>query len=116
MADSKEDQWYMKKPCKHCPYCYDTRVFLMEERGIELAYHATNPYNSFPCHKTLNVDDDGETLSAEDSKTCAGFLALQIGENGDRYKPDEFEIPPNAFTCADDMIYKFEEHYYNEEE
>lgn len=74
---------FMKKPCIHCPYRNDVKPFLTPERGEELAYHAQNPYNSFPCHKTTEADDDsdeGEMLVTEQSKECAGFLTLKCQE------------------------------------
>lgn len=101
---------YMKKACKHCPFRQDVKPFLTTERGIELAYHAQHPYNSFPCHKTT-VDDedseDGEMMVTADSKECAGFITLQIAEGG--FTPDGFEPDENAYQCVDDMIYAYEE-------
>ena len=82
----------MKKPCKHCPFRNDVEPFLTAERGEELAYSTTNPYNTFPCHKTLEDDDeseDGELMITESSKECAGFLTLKA-QGGDEM-PDGFE-------------------------
>lgn len=74
--------WFMKKSCDHCPFRRDVKPFLHPERGEELAYHAQNPYNSFPCHKTTVNDeefggDGSEMVAVETSKECAGFMALQ---------------------------------------
>jgi hypothetical protein len=76
---------FMKKPCAQCPYRRDVKPFLTNARAEELAYHATNPYNSFPCHKTTEADEDGdsgEMFVTEDSKECAGFLTLMASETG----------------------------------
>ena len=92
---------FMLRPCQHCPYRRDVKPFLTPERGEELAYHATNPYNFFPCHKTTVEDensDEGESLVTEDSKECAGFLTLKITECGDEYTPE-------GFTPAYDVCY-----------
>ncbi len=88
----------MKKPCEHCPFRSDIKPFLTPRRGEELAYHATNKYNTFPCHKTtLNEDDDsGRRYAGENSKECAGFMTLQINEG--------MNIP-NGFEPAFDIIY-----------
>lgn len=89
----------MKKPCEHCPFRNDVKPFLTAERGEELAYHAQNPYNSFPCHKTTVSDDDseeGEMICTENSKRCAGFVTLQINEGMDI---------PEGFTPAYDIVY-----------
>lgn len=91
--------YFMKKPCAHCPYRNDVKPFLTPERGEELAYHTQNPYNSFPCHKTTEADDesdDGEMLVTEDSKECAGFLTLQCQEG---------KNPPEGFEPAWDIVY-----------
>lgn len=103
-----EDGYFMKQPCKHCPYRTDVKPFLTPERGEELAYHAQNPYNSFTCHKTTVNDEEyggeGEDMVAtEDSKECAGFLTLQHNENGMRL-PDGFEPALNVYCDVFDMI------------
>lgn len=111
------DEYYMKEPCKHCPYRHDVTPFLTSERGEELAYHAQNPYNSFTCHKTMEHGeyDDEETgcemVQTDHSKECAGFITLQINEGMDC--PEGFTSSDKAYGCADDMIYAYEEHYYN---
>lgn len=78
---------YMKKPCQHCPFRHDVKPFLRPKRGEELAYATQNPYNTFPCHKTTEYDedcDDGTMVETERSKACFGFLQLQINEAGVR--------------------------------
>ena len=83
---------FVKIPCKHCPYRVDVKPFLTAERGEELAYHAQNPYNSFPCHKTTDSDDEGETFCTEGTKECAGFLTLMHAElGGTDYDEDGFK-------------------------
>lgn len=88
--------YYMKKPCTHCPFRNYVKPFLHPKRGEELAYHSQNPYNSFPCHKTTECDDDGETYAVEKSKECAGFITLQINEGSPI---------PEGFDPAYDIIY-----------
>lgn len=77
---------YMERPCKHCPFRNDITPYLHPKRAAEIAYATQNPYNSFPCHKTTEYDDDSEDgtmLITEDSKECAGFLTMraQAGEH-----------------------------------
>lgn len=85
---------FMKKPCNHCPYRHDVKPFLTPERGEELAYHAQNPYNYFPCHKTTEDDEDEyggmDRVCTEKTKECAGFMTLQANETG-RTIPEGFE-------------------------
>ena len=80
---------YMAKPCKHCPFRNDVTPFLTPSRGEELAYATQNPCNSFLCHKTIDHDDEGEPVSVETSKECAGFLTLMA--QGGEDVPDGFE-------------------------
>jgi len=83
---------FIKRPCKHCPFRNDVRPYLHPDRAADIAYAALNPYSSFPCHKTTESDEDGdsgERLVTENSKECAGFLTLraQAGED----VPEGFE-------------------------
>ena len=85
--------YFMKKPCEHCPFRNDVKPFLRPERGEELAYLTENPYNSFTCHKTTVADEDSEEsemLCNEKSKECAGFLTMQIIANGEQFIPEGF--------------------------
>ena len=102
---------YVKKPCKHCPYRHDVKPFLTAERGEELAYHAQNPYNSFPCHKTMDEDEDGETFQGEATQECAGFLTLQKAELGETfYDEDGFEPSYDVvYSESHDMALAYEE-------
>jgi len=104
------EEWFIKTPCKHCPFRRDVKPVLTPERGEELAYAATNPYNSFLCHKTMeydDYDDDGDMKATEDSKTCAGFLTLQINEGMDC--PKGFTPADNVYSDAYEMIDAYED-------
>ena len=94
------DEYFMKQPCKHCPFRRDVRPYFHPERGEQLAYHAQNPYNSFSCHKTTEYcEERDEQVSVFTSKECAGFMALQIAEGADC--PEGFE--PNYDLCYEDV-------------
>jgi hypothetical protein len=106
---------FMKKPCNHCPYRHDVKPFLRPERGEELAYAATNPYNSFPCHKTTVDSDDedgcGDRIVTSESKVCAGFLTLMSNELGrTSYDSDGF-VPSYdvVYDSAYDMVDAYEQ-------
>lgn len=89
---------FVKKPCEHCPYRKDVKPFLHPKRGGELAYHSLNPYNTFPCHKTTQYDEEiDDMVVVEKSKECAGFLTLQIIEG---------KKIPNGFKPAFDVVYE----------
>lgn len=91
---------FMKKPCGHCPYRRDIKPFLTQSRQDQLAYHATNPYNTFPCHKTIEHDDDGEQCYSPQQKECAGFLTLMASERGEDCVPKNFT--PSYDICFSD--------------
>lgn len=108
---------FMKKPCAHCPYRRDIDPFLTTERGEELAYHAQNPYNSFPCHKTTKPSDDdsSEMMVTESSKECAGFLTLMANECGITHYDDDGFVPSFdiCYTESSEMAAAYEE--FNEQ-
>lgn len=99
---------FMKRPCKHCPFRSDVRPFLHPERAEEIAYSASNRYSDFPCHKTTEYDDDlGDMVETNDSRTCAGFLAMQINEAGID-TPSDFKWPDNVYSDAYEMVDAYE--------
>jgi hypothetical protein len=106
------DQYFMKTPCKHCPFRTDVRPFLHPERAEQIAYHASNEFNTFSCHKTLEHDEDddeGGLMVTEDSKECAGFLSLQINE-GARI-PDGFTPSMDVYESIHAMIEAYEDQW-----
>jgi hypothetical protein len=93
---------FMSKPCAHCPFRHDVKPFLTTERAEELAFHATNPYNTFPCHKTTEAmedeEGDSEMIATQSSKECAGFLTLMSNEAG-RTMFDDEGFEPSYDVC-----------------
>lgn len=103
----------MKAPCKHCPFRSDVRPFLHPGRAEEIAYATENPYSSFPCHKTLEYDEGGEDLEeTADSKTCAGFLTMQVNE-GTVECPEGFEPSPKVYGDLYEMIDAYDREWRN---
>lgn len=106
---------FMKEPCAHCPFRRDVKPFLHPSRGEELAYHATNPYNSFPCHKTTVSDeefggDGSDMVEVETSKQCAGFLTLMANECGENHMPKGFKPSYDVvYTDAFEMSQAYDE-------
>lgn len=106
---------FMKKPCIHCPFRNDVKPFLHPDRGAELAIHASIPYNSFPCHKTTESDEDseeGEMMCTESTKECAGFMTLQAVENGEDILPEGFKP---SYNIVYDGIYEMMDAYENQD-
>ena len=109
----------MNKPCQHCPYRFDVRPFLHEQRGAELALLTQNRYNEFWCHKTTESDDeseDGTMLVTTGSKLCAGFLTLLSVESGDKGLPEGFNPSYElVYDSAYEMMDAYEDSEYWEE-
>lgn len=84
-------RYWMKEPCKHCPFREDVPPFLHPDRGAELAYGTQNKYQEFFCHKTLEHDDECEDgFVGSSSLVCAGHLSMQV--------QDGIVAAPNGFT------------------
>jgi hypothetical protein len=102
---------HMKKTCALCPFSRTKTLALHPERAADFAYMAQNPYSSFPCHKTAELDEDdpesSEYVWGESSKMCHGFLTLQRAENG--IEDDEFQPDGDGFECTHEMIEHHEE-------
>lgn len=103
------DLTYIKKPCKHCPFRSDVKPFLTAERGADLAYSSENPYNTFPCHKTIEYDEESENMEyVATTKECAGFLTLRATQT-DEGLPDGFEPSfHNVYSDSSDMAEAYE--------
>lgn len=94
---------HMKAPCAHCPFRNDLTPFLHPDRADEIATLSTNRFADFLCHKTVeHNEDDGEAEPIPDSKTCAGFLAMQINEAG-VLEPEGWVWPNNVYVDPMDM-------------
>ena len=98
--------YFMKKPCKLCPFRMDVKPYLTPERGEELAYSTQNSYNSFACHQTVEYDEEEPEIDEDDNyhqsydasktKNCAGFLTMQINQGAHK---------PKGFTPAVGLVY-----------
>lgn len=108
-----EERWFVKEPCKHCPFRRDVKPFLHPSRAEEIAYLTENRYSEFHCHKTLDHDDeDGETFAGRDSLICAGFLSMQI-EWGGVGCPDGFTPSGDVYSEPFEMIGEYEWEWEN---
>lgn len=107
---------FVKKPCKHCPFKKDVRPFLHPKRAREIAESAYNQYAFFPCHKTLDHDEDGDTYAGAKSKECAGHLTMKANlleeaaidyEMSEGFKPDY----KGVYSDEDEMVAAYEEEW-----
>jgi hypothetical protein len=100
---------YMKTTCELCPYSRTKTLYLHPHRAEDFAYHASNRFNDFPCHKTAEhrePDDEsgyeGGFVHGQRSKTCHGFLTLQVALGRDA--PEGFVADGDGFESIEEML------------
>jgi hypothetical protein len=104
----------LKKPCNHCPFRSDISPFLKRQRAAEISNALVNMDESFPCHKTVNYDND-EPLVPAKAEHCAGALIMlehmdnpnqmmRIAERLGIYDRFKLEMNSPVFTHSDDFI------------
>jgi len=103
----------MTTPCAHCPFRTDIRPYLRPERVREI--EASLVRAEFPCHKTIEHDDEGEPiLGGKSAIHCAGALILleklerpsqmmRICERIGMYDPTALDMSAPVFDSFDDM-------------
>jgi hypothetical protein len=68
-------QYAMTSPCPQCPFRSDIPPFLTAARVREIDQSLVR--GEFPCHKTVEYDDDGEPIRHVTNEShCAGALIL----------------------------------------
>lgn len=66
----------LKRPCAHCPFRTDIRPYLHGARAQEIVDSMIQHDGYFPCHKTIEHDDEGEGVVLDTSQHCAGATIL----------------------------------------
>lgn len=81
MSAATTDPFALKRPCGACPFRTDRAPFLSADRARDIA-DALHADASFHCHKTLDLDADGDELEVTaSSKHCAGAMIVLEHEN-----------------------------------
>lgn len=68
----------LKKPCKACPFLKDTTMTLRPGRMTGIAATLRNDKTVFPCHKTTEHGDDGNTIPRDHEQACMGALTYAL--------------------------------------
>lgn len=67
----------LRNPCAHCPFLKEGGVRLHPEHVREIAHAVTDNTGSvFPCHETVEYDDDGEYVPQPFEQHCYGALVF----------------------------------------
>lgn len=98
---------FMPAPCALCPFKTSVTPFLHPERAYDIAMVASNPYASFPCHKTTEFNDDDEDeygeaglVNRHKERECAGMLTMRANELGENSIPEGF-VPSYGIVYGD---------------
>lgn len=62
-------------PCDNCPFLRDKPFGLHKARCEEIV-HSLLSDGSFPCHKTIEYDEEGEASHTPTTQHCAGAMIL----------------------------------------
>lgn len=65
----------MLSPCPKCPFRTDIAPFITAARASQIT-HDVLAGASFHCHRTVTHDDDGEYVSGNRERLCAGAVIL----------------------------------------
>ncbi len=71
----------MSHPCTLCPFRKDVTPYLRKGRVLEIVNALTNG-GVFPCHETVDHNDDGKQVDSLTENFCAGAL-IMIEKKGD---------------------------------
>jgi hypothetical protein len=105
----------LTKPCDMCPFSKGCKAgWLGAARASEIASSIIRG-QSFPCHKTVVYDDDGESIRGDNEQHCAGSMILlekinrphqmmRIGERLGMYDPDKLDMSADVFDTPQAFI------------
>ena len=105
-------KYTMTTPCVNCPFRSDIPPYLRYTRVREIEDGLIN--GTFPCHKTITHDDDGEYISTDKEIHCAGALILcekeerpsqmmRIAERLGMYDMRKLDMDAPVFESFDEM-------------
>lgn len=64
----------LRRPCTKCPFRTDIRAYLCRARAREIVRALDR--SDFPCHETVDYDDESDGVVTEKSQHCAGALIM----------------------------------------
>lgn len=102
----------MVTPCDQCPFRNDIDPYLREGRVREIERSLDR--GEFPCHKTVEHDEDGEPIHSGEQIHCAGALILmekegrssqmmRIAERIGIYDPSKLNMGAPVFGSFNEM-------------
>ena len=105
----------LKKPCAQCPFRTDITPFIRPERAEEICASMIDLQQAFPCHKTVDYNNDGDGVETPDSQHCAGAMIMlehmdrpnqmmRIAERLRFYDRNKLDMTAPVYTSDDEMI------------
>lgn len=99
----------LTEPCEKCPFRNDIRPYLTPGRVEEIVEST-----SFPCHKTIGHDDEGEAVENKNSQMCAGYMIMlekmeqpsqmmRIAERLGKYDRKKLNMQSPVYEDGDEM-------------
>jgi hypothetical protein len=108
-------EYTLTKPCGDmCPFRTDClEGWLGEDRATEIADSLVR--SEFPCHKTTEFDEDGDSINSKKEKHCAGALIMlekmeqpsqmmRICERLGMYDASKLDMSQPIFNSTEEFI------------
>lgn len=113
----------LRRPCPKCPFRLDVEPYLRHGRAAGIARSLADGAD-FPCHETVDYDDDGEPITGD--QFCAGALIamehsntpnqiVRIAERLGEYDPSKLDMEAPVGTLSDFQDHNDEEPDADEE-
>lgn len=104
----------MVRPCGNCPFVVG-QSFLHKARAREIIRSITVLDQQFPCHKTIDHDEDGDGVIRRNSQHCAGAMIfleqtgranqmMRIAERLHLYDRDKLDMDSDVYPDAKAMV------------
>lgn len=112
MANTRRRPYGMTTPCAKCPFRTDIQPYLTKARVREIERALVR--SDFPCHTTVNYDDESEYVPSGNEIHCAGALIvmekeerpsqmMRIAERLGMYDHTKLDMDAPVFDSFDEM-------------
>jgi hypothetical protein len=103
------------RPCPHCPFRNDNEGYLRPERASEIVQSLLVGDMTFPCHETVDRDDEGEPITDFETEHCAGAMIfmeklgqpnqlMRVGERVGFYGRGKLDMDAPVVSTPEEFI------------